>query len=54
MEFSCHPLGVDINRGMVDALLAKLRRLYDQEHAPDSSAGCKDCGLLGRMVDAVR
>lgn len=46
MDFQAHVLPVDLNRQMIDPLLARTRDIYDGAVAPAGNTKCKDCRLL--------
>lgn len=53
MGFSAHVLNVEIDRGLIDPLLARTRGIVETDQAPVGRLGCKDCAQVDRMMDVL-
>ena len=50
MEFSAHIRPVDLARGRIPLLLAKVREIFERKSPPEPREGCKDCALLQNLI----
>lgn len=53
MEFAAKILQVPMNPDSVPSLLQKVREIFDLDHPPQPSQGCKDCTLLDSLIGAA-
>ena len=53
MKFVAKVLPVALETKTIPPLLARARAIYDLAAPPTGRAGCKDCGLLDRLVEKL-
>ena len=53
MRFTAKILPVELALEKIPPLMAKVRAIYDLPFPPDSRPGCKDCRLLGNLVEML-
>jgi len=50
MPFRATTLPIELDRGMIPPLLRRAKTIMDMEEAPAGTPGCKECGLVEKMV----
>lgn len=53
MRFEPVFVPVEIDRDMIPPLLRRVRQIFDKASAPPGLEGCRDCGLVDRLVDEL-
>lgn len=54
MRFEPVFVPVEIDRDMIPPLLRRVRQICDMASAPPGLAGCRDCGLVERLVEVAK
>lgn len=50
IAFAAHVLPINMDPGMIDPLLARVRELYDMPSAPPGRPDCKDCARVATLL----
>ena len=54
LRFAAKVVPVPVDYDLIEPLLAQVRKIVDQSHAPEPTAGCKNCQAVERLIAAVR